>query len=337
MSRGRARPPYTPRMDSASMDSDAPDPASPDRDADLDQLAGIPTTFGGYKILEMVERVGGARVFLARQASVDRLVTLTVLPEPHGEKAAFKKRFERQILAASRLNHPNVICAVDAGAVTGHRYIASEYAGGQRLSEALTRREWFGIRRCVAIALDIANALSHLESRRVIHRGVTPRAIVLAESGVAKLRGFSLSKLMEGEASQTWFDVDAYGARYMSPEIVQSARIVDTRADIYSFGCVLYHLLTGQAPFSGKYTQEITKKQVEELPPEPRDLREDLPDDLRGVVLKCLRKDAALRYRTAAELVADLKAVQHGEPTGPAARPRQRKRGWISKIFTTDD
>jgi len=304
---------------------------------DLDRLAGIPTTFGGYRILEMIEKDGGARLFLARQASVDRLVTLTVLPEPHGEKAAFRKRWDRQVEAASRLSHPNVVCAVDAGSVRGHRFIASEYAGGRRLSEALVRREWFPIRRCVGIASDIANALTHLESRRVIHRGVTPRAIVLAESGAAKLRGFSLSKLNEGEASQTWFDVDVYAARYMSPEIAQSARIVDTRADIYSFGCVLYHVIAGQPPFPGKYAPDVIQKQIAELPPDPRELREDLGEDLHGVLMKCLRKDPALRYRTAAELVADLKAIQKGNPTGPAARPRQRTRGWISRIFTTDD
>lgn len=301
---------------------------------DLERLAGVPTTFGGYKILELVEQVGGAHVFLARQASVDRLVTLTVLSKPEGEKAAFQQRFRRQVEAASRLNHPNVVCAVDAGAVDGHKYIAAEYAGGRRLSEVLSGREWLPTRKCVRIGLDIANALVHLESQRVVHRGVTPQAIVLAESGVAKLRGFSVSKLLEGDASQTWFDVDAYGARYMPPEIVQSARMVDTRADIYALGCVLYHVLTGRAPFPGSYAQEIMKKQVEDAPPEPRDMREDLPDALRGVLLKCLRKDPAERYRNAGELVADLRAVQAGRPTGPAARPRQRTRGWISKIFT---
>ena len=304
---------------------------------DLDQLAGIPTTFGGYKILELIDKLGGARVFLVRQASVDRLVTLTVLPKPEEGKAAFKKRFERQVEAASRLNHPNVVCAVDAGSVEGHRYIASEYAGGERLQACLTRGEWFGIRRTVSMALDIAHALAHLESRRVLHRGLTPQAVILAESGVAKLRGFSLSRLLGEDGSQTWFDVDAYAARYMSPEIARSDRIIDSRADIYSFGCVLYHVLTGRPPFPGKLSHEVMKQQIEELPPEPNELRDDLPEALRGVLMKCLRKDPALRYRNAIELVADLKAVQKGEPTGPAARPRQRKRGWLKRVFTTDE
>lgn len=304
-----------------------------DPDSDLDQLAGIPSTFGGYKILELIEKSGGARVFLARQTSVDRLVTLTVLPEAQGEKTAFKKRFERQIDAASRLSHPNVVCAVDAGSVEGHRYIAAEYAGGQRLSDLLAKREWIPTRRCITVAQDLANALAHLESRRVVHRGVTPRAIVLAESGAAKLRGFSLSKLHEGEASQTWFDFDTYAAQYMSPEIAQSARVVDARADAYSFGCVLYHMLTGQPPFKGKYAIEIMKKQVEEAPPEPREQREDLPDHLRAVLLKCLSKSPAQRYRTAADLARDLEGPSPGESSNPALKTRPRRRSWISKIF----
>ncbi len=305
---------------------------------DLDQLAGVPTTFGGYKILELVDRAAGARIFLARQTSVDRIVTLTVLPKPQEGKAAFKKRFERQTAAASRINHPNVVCAVDAGSVHGHKFIASEYAGGQRLSAMLASGEWIPIRRCLAIARDIASALAHLESVRVIHRGVTPEAIVLADSGVAKLRGFSLSKLYDGDASQTWFDVDKRAARYMSPEVVESARLVDTRADIYSFGCVLYHLLTGRPPFDGKYAIEITKKQVEEPPRDPRELREDLPSPLRIVVLRCLRKNPAQRYRSASELVAALQAIQLGTAVAPAVLPpRERKRGWLSKIFSTPE
>lgn len=301
--------------------------------SDLDQLAGIPRTFGGYKILELVERIGGARVFLARQTSVDRLVTLTILPQEQGHKTAFKKRFERQIDAASRLSHPNIVRAVDAGSVEGHRYIASEYAGGERLSVLLAKREWIPTRRCLALACDVARALSHLESKRVIHRGVTPQVIVLADSGVAKLRGFSLSKLHEGEASQTWFDVDAYAAQYMSPEIAESARMVDQRADIYSFGCVLYHVLTGRPPFQGKYALEIMKKQVHEAPPEPRELRERLPDPFRVILLKCLNKSPAQRYRTAADLTHALEELQEGESSAPTAPPRAPRRSWLAKIF----
>jgi serine/threonine protein kinase len=311
-----------------------------DSTPDLDQLAGIPATFGGYTILELVEKIGGAHVFLARQASVDRLVTLTVLPKAQREKPAYRRRFERQIDAASRLNHPNVVRAVDAGSIQDHRYIASEYAGGQRLSDTLARREWIPTRRCVNIARGIASALVHLESKRVIHRGVNPRAILLAESGAAKLRGFSLSKILEGEASQTWFDFDAYAAQYMSPEIAESARLVDTRADIYSFGCVLYHLLTGRPPFTGKYALEIMKQHVEAPAPDPREHRDDLTDSLRAVVLRCLSKSPAQRYRTAAALAEALEGPEARNSSGPTAPPdgtRLRGRGWLGKIFRTPE
>lgn len=304
---------------------------------DLDQLAGIPATFGGYTILELVEKIGGAHVFLARQASVDRLVTLTVLPKAQCEKPVFKRRFDRQIDAASRLNHPNVVRAVDAGSIQDHRYIASEYAGGQRLSDLLARREWIPTRRCVGLARDIASALVHLESKRVIHRGVDPRAIVLAESGAAKLRGFSLSKLLEGEASQTWFDFDAYAAQYMSPEIAESARLVDTRADIYSFGCVLYHVFTGRPPFQGKYALEITKKQVEESPADPRTLRDGMSDRLAAVLLRCLEKSPARRYATAAELAEALEEPRPGSASAPSTPRGKQGRGWLGRVFGTSE
>ena len=304
---------------------------------DLDQLAGVPATFGGFKILELIEEDGGARLFLARQASVDRLVLLTVLPRPHAEEAAFRRRFDRQIEAASRLNHPNVVRAVDAGSVGGHQFIASEYSGGRRLSDALAQREWFPKRRCVRIAQDIADALEHLESHHVIHRGLTPRTIVLAESGVAKLRGFSLSRLTEADGSQTWFDVDVYAARYMSPEIIQSAPIVGTRADIYSFGCVLYHLITGRPPFTGEHALAVKKQHLEESPPDARPLRDDIPEGLHVVLMKCLQKDPGARYRTAADLAADVRAVSKGAPATPPEPPRRPGGGWLKRLFTTPD
>ncbi|MCP5065432.1 MAG: serine/threonine protein kinase [bacterium] len=303
----------------------------------LDELAGVPVDFGGYRILELIERVAGVHVFLARQASIDRLVTLTVLPESQGEKSAFKQRFERQVLAASRVNHPNVVRAVDAGSVEGHRYIASEYAGGTRLSELLARGEWVSIRRCVAIASDIATALAHLETTRLVHRSVTPRAIVLAEAGVAKLRGFSLSKFQEGDASQTWFDFDAYDAQYMSPEIVRSARFVDARADIYSFGCVLYHVLTGQTPFPGERAVDIMKMQVETAPRDPRELRDDLPEALCEVLLKCLRKDVAMRHRSAAELAEKVNAIRKGERSARRVPAPQQRPHWFSRLFRSPE
>lgn len=292
--------------------------------------------FGNYEVLETIERVGGTTTYRARQTTLDRLVMLTILPPQEAEKAAFKQRFERQFAAASRLSHPNIAGAVDAGTIDGHHYIAAEYTGGRRLADALAAREWFPVRRCVAIARDIARALAHLDEHRMVHRNVTPQAILLAESGLAKLRGFSFSKEDIGSPSETWFDVDAYAAQYTSPEMVNPASRVSARADIYALGCVLYHLLTGRPPFPGNYAPEILLKQETAPVPDPRTLREDLPMPLLRVLMRCLAKDPAQRYRTARALVKaldDLQEVRPAEapPASPGSRPLGRLRSLLRR------
>jgi serine/threonine-protein kinase len=299
--------------------------------------APLPPAFGPYKVLEQIESLGGATVYLARQTALDRLVTLTVFPTEEDWKSGYRKRFERQIAAASRVGHPNVVRAIDAGSIGGFDYIAAEYAGGTRLSDALARREWFPMRRCTGITLDIARALEHLASKHILHRAVTPRAIVLADSGVAKLRGFSLSKIQEGDGSQTWFDVDAHAARYMAPEVARADARIDARADLYSLGCVAYHLVTGAPPFQGAYAAEIQKQQIEAPVPDPRAERGDLPEPFAEVILRCLEKKPIERYRKAADLVAALRAIQEQpRPAPPAARRRSRL-GWLTSIFKTPD
>lgn len=293
----------------------------------------IPRSFGTYRVLELIERVGGAHIYLARQTSVDRLVTLTVLPQESAQDAAFRKRFKRQVAAASCLGHPNVVRALDAGSVAGHEYIVAEYAGGRRLSTSLEEGEWFPMRRCIGIALDIARALEHLQSRLIVHRGVNPRAIVLSESGVAKLRGFSYSKPLGGDGSETWFEVDPFATRYMAPEQIRFDKDVDVRADIYGLGCVLYHLVTGEAPNEGASKAELLSKQLAGEPSDAGRLRADIPAELAAVLARCLERDRKARYATAAELVQDLEAVQSGAAKSASERPRRSPLWWLAALF----
>ena len=292
--------------------------------------------FGNYEVLELIERVGGTSTYKARQTTLDRLVMLTILPPQQAEKAAFKQRFGRQFAAASKLSHPNVAGAVDAGTVDGHLYIAAEYTGGMRLADALAAREWFPLRRSVAIALDVAHALTHLEEHRILHRNVSPQTILLAESGLAKLRGFSLSKEDVGSASETWFDLDAYAAQYTSPEMINPASPVDARSDISSLGCVLYHILTGRPPFPGTYAPEVLKKQQTVPVPAAQTYREDLPAPLASVLDRCLEKKAADRYPSARALADDLEALkerrpQSAEPDPAVSRPLGRLRSFLRR------
>ncbi len=286
----------------------------------------IPRHFGNYEVIELIGQVGGTRMYRAKQTNLGRVVTVTVLPAHLAEKPAYRQRFERQFAAASRLRHPNIRAAIDAGEVDGHRFIVAESGDGRRLQEALDEGEWFGQKRSVVIALDIAHALEYLEGERFVHRHVTPSEILLVESGIAKLRGFSFSKQLQAGSNETWFDADPYWSLYTAPEFVRSEDDVDTRADIYSLGCVLFHLLTGRTPFVGTNAAVVMEQHVRAEPPDPRTLRDNLSVGVGAVVMRCLEKDRDRRYSTAAELVADLEAVKAGSAPAAAPAPQGRLR-----------
>lgn len=282
-----------------------------------------PRRFGGYEVLRQIGRSGGAFVYRARQVSVDRLVTLTILPRQEAEKPAYRQRFERQVAAASKLRHPNVLSAIDAGSIAGHQYIVSEHVGGRRLSEALEAKEWFGIRRAVHIALGLARALEHVDSVGMLHRNLTPQTVILGDADVVKLRGFSFSRPHRNAASETWFDVDDDVTAYRAPDWVNE-KTVDVRADLYSLGCILFHMLTGRAPYGGGNAATVLERHVKSPIPDPRVLRKDIPEDLAAVVERLLAKDREERYPDAGALVADLEAIEAGESI--AAPPKLRTR-----------
>jgi len=278
--------------------------------------------FGNYEVLRFLGEAGGARVYRARQVSVDRFVTLTILPRQQMGKIAYRTRFERQIAAASKLRHPNILSAIDAGSIGGHQYLVAEHVDGRRLSAALAEGEWFGVHRAVRIALAIARALEHLEAVGMLHRNLTPQCVLLGEEGIVKLRGFSFSRPQRPAASETWFEPDDYTVQYKAPDWV-THKTLDIRADLYSLGCVLYTLLTGRPPFRGGTAASILERHVKQAVPDPSTLRSDVSPDLRDVVMRLLAKDRDERYATPAEVVADLDAIEQEKPI---AAPRRNKR-----------
>jgi serine/threonine-protein kinase len=287
-----------------------------------DSTTAAARRFGRYEIVSFVGRSGGARVYRARQVNLLRLVTLTILPRQEAEKAAYRIRFERQIEAASKLRHPNILSAIDAGTVDGHRYIVSEHVGGRRLSVLLGEGEPLPVARAVEIALGIARALAHMDSVGILHRNLTPRSILLGESGEPKLRGFSFSRPRRDASRETWFDTDDYAAHFKAPDVMHDKEL-DVRADVYSLGCVLYFMLTGRPPFPSANAAIALERHVRNPVPDPRELRGDLPEALVNVLLKALEKDREQRYGTPEDLVADLEAVEAGRAVAPPKAPRR--------------
>ncbi len=285
--------------------------------------------FGNYRVLALLGQVGGTRIYRAHQETVDRLVTLKVLPRQESEKPAFRMRFERQLAAASKLRHPNILSALDAGSIAGHQYIAFEHVGGVRLAAMLEEGEWFSVRRATTIALGLARALEHVEAAGMLHRSVNPRCILMDRSGIPKLRGFSFARPRRERAGETHFDLDDstahYGAHYRSPDSIAHDQL-DARADIYSLGCILYEMLTGRPPFAETSAVVILERHANAPVPDPRELCKDLTDSLANVLAKALQKDREKRYATPSEMVADLEAVLAGRDVSPPPKARKWRR-----------
>ncbi len=283
-----------------------------------DEDAAEGRRFGNYVVHELLGTSGGARVYRAHQLSMDRIVTLTILPRALADRPALRTRFERQVAAASKLRHDNILSALDAGSVGGHQYIAAEYVGGRRLAALLAAGEWFGVRRALGIARDVARALEHVDSVGLLHRNVTPQTILLADSGVVKLRGFSFARPHRAEKNETWFEPDDAAAPYRAPDWI-TQRTLDVRADTYALGCVLYELLTGRPPFGGGRSAELMDRHVNEPVPDVRTRRADTPEPVARVLARMLEKDRDRRHPTPAALVAELTALAEGAASAPAA------------------
>jgi serine/threonine protein kinase len=276
-----------------------------------------PRRFAGYDLVSRVEVDGGAATYKALQVALGRPVLVTVLPADAARQTAHRTRFERQVQIASRLSHENVISAIDAGEFKGCRYFVTEYVEGRTLAEELKKRRGpLHVERAVGIARDVARALAYLESVRLVHRNVTPESIHLTDHGPAKLSGFAAAKDHAPNGSETWVEHDGKSARYLAPEFLRGERGIDGRSDIYSLGCVLYHMVTGLAPFDAKSAAVVLESHATRPPTDPREFSPDLPNALVEVLDRCLRKKREHRYAKAEDLARDLDAVRVGLPIG---------------------
>jgi serine/threonine protein kinase len=276
--------------------------------------------FAGYEILAELGEHLGVKRYKATQLALHRPVVLNVLPAESAKKTMCAALFERQMNVFSTLRHENVVGAIEAGEFQGERYFVVEHVEGSTLREFVTADQW-DVERALRVVRDIARALTHLEALKLVHREISPRAITLCEDGSARLVDFRRAKFLAPDAAETWSDATLGVALYTSPEVALGRKGVDARADIYSLGCVLYHLLAGRPPFYGKNVAVVLDALRTRRPRDPRWLRPDLPRGVVAVLDRCLRKQVEQRYANAAALCSDLDALLAGRPPAGGAPP----------------
>ncbi|WP_198000884.1 serine/threonine-protein kinase [Gimesia fumaroli] len=264
-----------------------------------------------FIIRERIGRGGMGAVFRAIDTRLDRVVALKVLSPGQSRDAGSVKRFQNEAKAAARLDHENISRVFYIGEDQGLNFIAFEYVKGTNVREIIHSRGILPAAEAVNYALQIASALKHINKAGVVHRDIKPSNIIITPGGRAKLVDLGLARKESDNASA---DLTSAGTTlgtfdYISPEQAKDPRNVDVRSDIYSLGCTLYHMLTGEPPYGeGTVLQKLLDHSGKNVP-DPASINKHLPRELSLIVQKMMASDPADRYQTPEELMFHLMQV----------------------------
>jgi serine/threonine-protein kinase len=275
----------------------------------------------GYQLLERLGSGAMATVYKARQLSLDRMVAIKVLPRKSTQKPEFVERFWAEGKAAAKLNHPNIVGALDVGKTGDTHFFVMEYVEGRTVFDDITERGRYSEEEALEIAIQIAQALEHAHKAGFIHRDVKPKNIMITKDGVAKLADMGLARAVSDYEAAEAEAGKAFGTPYyISPEQIRGEVNVDFRADIYSLGVTLYHMVTGQVPFDGPNPSAVMHKHLKEELVPPDHIVPELSTGLAEIIEVCMAKDRRQRYANTTDLLEDLEAVAKGEPPLQARR-----------------
>ena len=287
--------------------------------------AGGSQKLGGYELISKLGQGGMGAVYKARQENMDRTVALKVLPKSLAKDDEFISRFLREARAAGRLSHPNVVAGIDAGFADGYYYFAMEYVEGVNLGQRLDEEKLLPESEAAEFGRQVALALEHAHDEGIVHRDVKPENIIITPSGQTKLCDLGLARGTEEDLRLTQAGMAVGTPYYISPEQVRG-RDPDGRADIYSLGCTLYHLVTGRPPFDGPNSMAIMQKHMGDPPPPVSEVVPGISKAMERVIAKMMAREKEDRYATAAEAADDLeKVLAGGVPSALSAAVAARR------------
>jgi serine/threonine protein kinase/Tfp pilus assembly protein PilF len=272
----------------------------------------IGSTILHFKILEKLGQGGMGIVYLAEDLKLERKVAIKFLPKHISENTEERQRFKIEAKAAAKLNHPNIAAIYSIEETENELFIVMEYIKGKELKEIVETHRDASLQRdeIIKIATQIADGLDAAHKERIIHRDIKSSNIMITESGVVKIMDFGLAKI-KGTSKLTKLGSTVGTIAYMSPEQTMGEE-VDQRTDIWSFGVVLYEMLTGKMPFRGDYDQAIIYSIINEAPVAIRHTDSNMQGDLVRILYKMLEKNPESRYQSASLLLNDLNSLKSG-------------------------
>jgi Protein kinase domain/Domain of Unknown Function (DUF1080) len=272
-----------------------------------------------YRILRQLGRGGMGVVYQAEHRVMERLVAIKVITQALVDKPEAVERFQREVRAAAKLDHPNIVKAYDAEQAGDLQLLAMEYVEGQSLADVLAKKGPLPIANACYYIRQAALGLQHAFEQGMVHRDLKPQNLMLTPKGVVKILDFGLAKLASEQsrpgAGLTQENAVMGTPEYMAPEQAINTKAADIRADIYALGCTLYCLLSGRPPFSGDSALEVILAQHQQEPPPVESLRAELPAPLADLVRRMLAKKPADRPQTPKEVA---------EALAPFARPAMK-------------
>ena len=262
---------------------------------------------GRYELEHVVGSGGMSSVYCAFDTLLERHVALKILHEQYGSDAEYVERFRREARAVAQLSHPNIVTVIDRGEENGRQFIVFELVDGENLKELVDRGGPLPVRRVLELGLEIGRALAFAHAQGLVHRDVKPQNVLLNGDGQAKVTDFGIVRSLDA-VGHTETGTVLGTSHYIAPEQARGER-VDAQTDLYSFGVVLYELLTGEVPYPGDNFLTVAMKHVNEPVPSVLERRPDAPIRLASLIERSMAKVPAERPASMDEVVAELQAV----------------------------